>query len=212
MITFSDCMTLLLCFFVLLLTFSSFEDARRTQIKGAIKQPTEKNWSSIWSNLSLSRDSTVEHPSSVTDWTDDGAEKPDAVSDEAIENPKTHEAIINDDAFSDRKVFYIPQGQVFLGHGRIFTRRGREILKQIGSFMEMVPCMMVASQVNPTGSDPDTMQQGLDRSWAIVDHLIGARGLPSARFSVSMSAGRPPSRYYDKRVIKITLIPEDVTK
>ena len=40
LVTFSDCMTLLLCFFVLLTTFSSFDEQALRKLEGVLRTPS----------------------------------------------------------------------------------------------------------------------------------------------------------------------------
>ncbi len=72
-VTFSDCMTLLLCFFVLLLTFSSFDEASLKKLQGLFDK---MEVDSFEEERNTKKDSFIEPVKRLVDWTDQGSEKP----------------------------------------------------------------------------------------------------------------------------------------
>ncbi len=213
MTTFSDCMTLLLTFFVLLLSFSSFDVVKYSKLKGAFECPPQLTRSTVFRNPVTPEDSLVEHERRIVDRTKEGSEKPDEFSTREIENPKSHTDVMQIDAYADRRTFYLPAAEVFLGNGCILNRRGREMFDRIGRFMKMVPCNLVACHVSAGASgDAESLNKDIGRAQAIVGHIVNSTALGPGRFRVMSHAGRIPQRYRGADVVKINLVNRDVTR
>ena len=103
-VTFSDCMTLLLCFFVMLVSFSSFDEGSLRQISGAFRSHGSR-W--IFPIMSGVTDSTFEPLDSVVDRTAEGSETPTDAAAELIQFPRPPLVILDTDAYRDKKVFHI---------------------------------------------------------------------------------------------------------
>ncbi len=210
MTTFSDCMTLLLTFFVLLFTFSSFDDYAMARLKGAFDY---RSHSTVFPGRFAARDSLNEEREVVVDWTEEGSEKPDTISSEQVINPKAHEMIIGIDAYRDEKLFYLNSKQMFFGDGRVLTSQGREILDQIGLFMKMVPCKMIVTEATATGGTREKdLRRRLLRAWSVTRYLKEIQGLPARRMSISITDSKPLQRHQGQSVMKITLLNKDMTK
>ena len=87
-VTFSDCMTLLLCFFVLLLTFSSFDEVELQKLAGAFQCNTDE---SIFPNPRVSKDSVVPQRPREVDQTLKGSEMPTLSENRMTQNPAAPE-------------------------------------------------------------------------------------------------------------------------
>ncbi len=210
MLTFGDCMTLLLTFFVLLLSFSSFDEAALARLKGAFHERPKET---IHEKQEKRGDSFVPPADSVVDRTEQGAEKPDSPEVKSLEHPKASEPIPDTDAYSSEKVFYVSSTRLFWGEGYVLTPAGRELLESIASLMRLVPCKAVVAQMQRGGAAPGGRETALMRSWAIVGFLTGEQqGLPEERFSICATDRAPPARYLNESVIRITLLARDVTQ
>jgi hypothetical protein len=147
-VTFSDCMTLLLCFFVLLLTFSSFEDIELQKLAGAFE------YMSLYSIFPIQREireSMVPPIPRQVDQVAHGAETPQEVEADDIQIPRQSPEIFAVDAFKDRRVFYIRSKDFFFGAGQSLTPKARAYLKMIARFVKKVPCRVVVSESTPAG-------------------------------------------------------------
>ncbi|MHC4706090.1 MAG: flagellar motor protein MotB [Planctomycetota bacterium] len=180
MVTFSDCMTLLLTFFVLLLSFSSFDEAIFSHLKvifarslPSVKQSDAKD------QAALLRAEQIE---ATTDL-DGGSEKP-TLSNGRKDNLKEETEPID---FKSRKVFLIPSKKVFWGKGKAISSGGRSIMTNLASFLREVPARIVVSE-NGWGEEDTGEHFGLPRAWAVVQYLAIIEGLDKRRFSISASS------------------------
>ncbi|MHC4526500.1 MAG: flagellar motor protein MotB, partial [Planctomycetota bacterium] len=108
MVTFSDCMTLLLTFFVLLLSFSSFDERlfRSLKIIFAAALP------SVSSSVKVEKDAFLPTEQiEPTEELDAGSEKPTLARGKADHLQQETEPL----DFRSRKVFLIPSEKIFWG-------------------------------------------------------------------------------------------------
>ncbi len=174
MVTFSDCMTLLLTFFVLLLSFSSFDDNvfRKLKVLFAEDLPS----------LSLARlrdkdaflaQHVIKHQQEI----DQGSEKP--TLSQGKEDHLLNETEPKD--FHNRKVFLIASEKIFWGNGYVISMDGKAILRQLADFLSEVRGRMVVSEYSTRGSD----NIGMGRSLELLDYLSEHPGLDKSEFSIS---------------------------
>jgi len=206
-VTFSDCMTLLLCFFVLLLTFSSFDEVELQKLAGAF--PNAVGYDSVFPIPREIKDSSVKSPERVVDVTDKGSKTPTVSKHRPVEFPARLPTILSDDALKDRKVVYIPSEWLFFGKGSVLTKQGRDYLEGIGRLMEMVPSRVVIAEAGPGGGSSGG-EVRLDRAWAVMRYFIAHVGLPEDRFNVTASRPSMPARLAGHRVVAVTLIAGNV--
>jgi chemotaxis protein MotB len=175
MVTFSDCMTLLLTFFVLLLSFSSFDE----NVFRKLKLIFNKEWPSISSQAG--KDGFL--PAKLIESREklgEGSEKPTLL--EGWDDHLKEETEPSD--FRRRKVFLIPSNKIFWGKGRVISSEGRGILAVMGSYLKEVPNRVVISE-NGLGPDMDDIGAGLPRAWAVMEYLTTKQGLEKERLSLS---------------------------
>ena len=213
MVTFSDCMQLLLTFFVVLMTFSSFDDAKMARLSGAFNFRPNL---SIFSNEQEIDDSIVPEPPSVVDKTEKGAEKPNSLETEMIKNPKEPRPVVDTEAYRDERVFYIPSRRLFLGNGSFLTKEGQDYLERIASFLKLVPCVVIMGEVRPDDQletpHAPLPENGLARCWTILQFFTVTQGVPPERFCISATNSCPAQRFHDEAVIQICLLGRDVTQ
>ena len=179
MVTFSDCMTLLLTFFVLLLSFSSFDNKKFSKLQAIYS--TALN--SIFPLRHDSRDSLNSlEPIKHVSENDKGSEKPTL-----SENPNQgliKEEISND--LNDGIVLLLSSKKTFIGNGTILSSKGCEMLDDIASYMVEMPNRVVISERNPV-YDENTEYLHLQRAWAIMDYLVSKKHIDKNRLSISIS-------------------------
>jgi len=176
MVTFSDCMTLLLTFFVLLLSFSSFDEQTLRKLSKSVLE----HMSSV--NAQIHRTGDAFLPTNEiqsTEEVDKGSEKP-TLAEGQKENRKQETESVD---FRRRKVFLVPSKKIFLGRGTAMSRKGRKVLGTVAEFLEKVPGRVVVSENGPD-SDRDAENSGLQRAWEVVDYLT-AQGVERGRFSIT---------------------------
>ena len=207
MVTFSDCMTLLLTFFVLLLCFSSFDEQSRGHLDGIFDEILGET---ISDNPSK-RASLLKPRNQLVDRTRLGAEKPDMDFPEGDKNPTNYDTIIDVDLYADWKEFYIPADRMFVGNSGVPTQRGQGMLDQISGFMRQVPGrVIVAHRLGGSGSEvrSDRVQA---RALSIVRYLTAVGKVPPERIGLATGDVSVPSRYKRQNIVKIVLMNSTIT-
>lgn len=210
-ITFSDCMTLLLCFFVMLVTFSSFDEVSNSKIAGAFGC---SDFDSISQHKRTIMDSIIPPRDRQIDHTLAGSEKPTNDPPKSIQNPREPLDITSTDAYRGKKVFHIASSRLFWGDGCSFVQAGRDYLHMIATFMSMAPCHVVVGEI-PGSEERDlnpqaALRRGLDRSWSVMRYLTVEEELPSDRFQISATCGTAPVGFGGQPVMEIVLRARDV--
>jgi chemotaxis protein MotB len=208
MVTFSDCMTLLLTFFVLLLSFSSFDDRVFWKLKAiftgslsGLGKPDETGKDALLPAMQ------IEHTADL----DTGSEKPTLVK--GVEDRLKQETEPVD--FRRWKVFLISSKRVFWGKGAVISSEGRNIMTTMASFLKEVPGRVVISESGPThpldeDTSGDSKYFGLPRAWAVVEYLTIKQNLNKKWFSISATSTVPQessgSDGPDDRTVEIVLL------
>lgn len=203
MLTFSDCMTLLLTFFVLLVTFSSFDVRifRKLQaifgnsLPGVTTSSPHDDLDAFQPKL------VIEYPEELKQGSEfptlDLTRKPGAIK----ETP--------DKDFRSRKIFVIASDKVFWGNGTAISRQGRSLLNTMAGFLQRVPGRVVVSECGPVDDKPPQHFR-LPRAWAVVDYLTTNRPLDKKAFSISATAmlqrDKPPS----EPMLEITILERSI--
>ena len=203
-VTFSDCMTLLLCFFVLLLTFSSFDEVALQRFDGVFDyDPGESSFEARRKVL----DTNTEQPELI-DQAKDGSETPTDPDQEANADPPDTAWIPDSSAYSDRRVVYIPSRHLFAASAAALTGRGRQCLAMIARHMRQIPSRVIVSE-SSTGHR-GSLGLGLERSWTIMQYFIGRHGLPRSRFNISATRLMSATTAQGEDIVEIVLLARDV--
>jgi len=176
MVTFSDCMTLLLTFFVLLLSFSSFDDKTLSRLRKTFTKELSSLSLAKKNESALAEANILQH----TDDIDKGSEK-QTLARGAEGNLKEETQPKN---FHDRKVFLVPSEVVFWGNGTIISFQGRKTLSDMALFLKEVPSKVVVSE-NGQGDEKDSEHLGLERAWAVINYFTSEHNLDKAQFSIA---------------------------
>jgi chemotaxis protein MotB len=180
MVTFSDCMTLLLTFFVLLLSFSSFDDRIFRQLRAIFADALPAAAPEAKSD----RDAFLPTKQvQVTAELDEGSEKPTL---EKGFQDRTKEDTAPED-FQSRKVFLIESKRIFWGKGAAVSSEGRNIMSIMASFLKELPNRIVISENGP-GDEEDGEQLGLPRAWAVLNYFATEQNIDRKRFSISAAS------------------------
>jgi len=196
-VTFSDCMTLLLCFFVMLLSFSSFDEVTFENLSGMFK--AEQNTSISTTDLRKLM-SVVEPIPRPNDVTDKGSEKATDEDPRRVKNPKIFDVLPGDDAYKDRRTFYIPRNSLFYANGVAMRGSGKSRLRKIATFLKALPCRVVVAE-----SGGDSSGVGLQRAWAVC-RTLRESGLRYDLFSVSARSSRDAQWFDNEPYLEITLL------
>jgi chemotaxis protein MotB len=178
MVTFSDCMTLLLTFFVLLLSFSSFDN----RVFKSLKVVYARAHNSITPTPRRSERDALLYlpPVKHVAEPDKGSEKPTLAQ-------QLKEGLMKETELMDARrgmTFQIPSKQVFWGKGILLSPEGHQIMDILASFLDSVPNRVVISENGSTDSQ-SSMDLGLARAWAIMEYLTAKKDFKRERLSIS---------------------------
>jgi chemotaxis protein MotB len=197
MVTFCDCMTLLLTFFVLLLSFATFDKETLPQLGQSFAQAlpsiglsAKDRRESAWKKLNS------DEPVKQTE----GSETPSAAKQKTSNFMREKKAL----DFRNLKVFSISSESFFYAKGTAISTQGREVLDALAVFLENQAGRVVISENGPE----DTSELGLRRAKAVMDYLVNQKGLNKNRFSLtSRSTVREKN---PQRQLEITLLDRSV--
>lgn len=201
MVTFSDCMTLLLTFFVLLLSFSSFDDKVFRKMETALAQALP----SVGVPIARDREAFLRLEQIVyKKELDDGSEK-STLNGNIEANPKEETQLLD---FQNRKVFLISSNKIFWGKGTFISLNGREILSAMALFLKTIPNRIIISEnAGESSTDPDEI--GLQRAWTVLEFLTTKQDLDKSRFSISAASTMPKQNFQnpnDIRILEIVIL------
>jgi chemotaxis protein MotB len=192
MVTFSDCMTLLLTFFVLLLSFSSFDkevfDEFKTVLAGGLP------FVNMASRYSKDTSSLTEQIRS-RQQRDKGSDSPTLEQGRQAGLKKETQSL----DFHDQKVFLTSSEKIFWGKGTAISPEGRRILATLALFFKEVPGRLVISEGGPRGDNNDG-ELGLSRAWAVMELLVAEQRLDRSRFSISAAITGLPISFRNSRL------------
>ena len=186
MVTFSDCMTLLLTFFVLLLSFSSFDE----KIFRKLKASFSKALPNVSQSDKTNRDAVL--PTEQIEATPElveGSEKPTFVKGLADNLKEDTPA-----DFRRLKVFSISSKRIFWGKGALISAEGRRAMTKMALFLKEVPSRVVVSENGPASEEgavlgtPYGEQLGLPRAWAVMEYFTTEHNLSKSWFSISAAS------------------------
>ena len=176
MVTYSDCVTLLMTFFVLLFSFASINKEVFEELAMAFGEALSSN-----ATNQMDRSAFLETEQIVlTEHLVEGSEK--VTLEKGLEDNLKKETDRGD--FRRQKVFLTSSKKIFFGRGMVISSRGRKVLSVIASFLKEVPDRIVISE-NQRGGVDDGDYLGLERAWATIKYLTGKQGLDKGRFSIS---------------------------
>jgi len=177
MVTFSDCMTLLLTFFVLLLSFSSFDEKVFLRLQAIYSS----NFSAIIPVSRSDRDALWNIPPvRYVAEPEKGSEKETGIPGDA-DGLMRHTGIVD---LHMGLTFVIPSKRVFWGKGTAISAEGRNIMDKIRLFLRETSSRVVISEIGP--SDNMSYENlGLPRAWAVMEYITKERNLERDRFSIS---------------------------
>jgi chemotaxis protein MotB len=179
MVTFSDCMTLLLTFFVLLLSFSSFDDK--------IYRKFEKDFGNSFPYLNAAnrKDKDAFKDTERIIYSEEpfkGSERP--TLEQGPKNSLLSETFVSR---LQRKVYLGFSSRFFWGQGDTLSTGGRRTLADLASLLTYVPNSRVVISESPDLLDSTGDELGVSRSWAVMNYLSSC-GVKKDRISISASS------------------------
>jgi len=208
MVTFSDCMNLLLTFFVLLVTFSSFDTNVLTNL-GSVFRRILPGFSFMPSKREFDNSAFLPTTQLISvEAHEKGSEKP--TLERGYEDNLEKETEPAD--FRSRKVFLIDSEDIFWGKGTSISSNGKKTLRTMALFLKKVPSRVVISEHVLNRRNGDML--GLQRAWAVIEHLTTKQGLDKKQFSISavttLSDEFQNSKLKSERTLEIVLLERSI--
>lgn len=218
MVTFSDCMNLLLTFFVLLVTFSEFGEEQQDRImnmgsamRSVFGTPMETAGSRNESSMVPS------HQMISKGQPQYGSETPTDTTSAAARNGALKEDLQAAD-YHSQKVFLIPSRKVFLGRGKALSPEGRYVLGVMAAFLKETSGTAVVCENGPQ-EQAGAASLGLPRASAVIEYLV-AQNLDRQRFGVAAESlappeeanGSAPTYHRQERMLEIVLLEGSVQR
>jgi hypothetical protein len=195
MISFADMASLLMAFFVMLTTFSSFGPKESIKLRQIINATLAPDLYGGW--LREQPLGKVGHQMVASGQGGKGSEKP------TLEEPSNIGSLAetkNKD-FRSQRVFMIESEKVFWSRGTTISAEGREFLDPLALLLSKIPGRIAVSEVGP-GNSPD---MGINRAAAVIEYLCD-KGVSKNRCSVGTRATIPETNYKAVRILEITLL------
>jgi flagellar motor protein MotB len=208
-VSFSDMITLLLSFFVMMTTFSSFSKEKLEQFAGEWDFVSN---SSLFPGRNLNQDSLAPQQKHM-DWTAQGSEKPPTdFAPESTQHPKSSPWMADQDkAYANQRVFYVASSRLFWGEGTSMVTAGRQHLDLIARYLKLVPCQVVIGESNPADG-PDRSGRAFERAWTIVEYFVDKYGMSRDRFSIKQADSSLSQEISGKPVVEVTLLGKNVIR
>ncbi len=198
MVTFSDCMTLLLTFFVLLLSFCGFGD----EVFSGLSASFAKALPSVWPANTIQQESMWKNEQiGSMDKVDKGTETRTDATKESTNFMREKKPL----DFRNLKVFSVHSDSFFWGNGTAISGAGRKVLDAFAVFLRSVPSRVVISENGPGGNK----QVGLARAWSVLEYMTKKKGIKKELFSITTSNMMRQSNRTE-RMLDITLLDRSV--
>lgn len=195
MISFADMASLLMAFFVMLTTFSSFGPKEAIKLRQVIDSTLASNLYGGWHKAQQL--GQMGHQMVASGQGEKGSEKPTL---EEITGPGGLIETQTKD-FRSQKVFIIESEKAFWGSGIAFSAEGREFLDSLALLLTKVTGRIAVSEVGPE-NNADT---GINRAIAVIEYIC-SKGVQKNRCSVGTRATIPETNYKTARILEVTLI------
>jgi hypothetical protein len=185
LITYRDCMTLMLVFFLLFMSFTPFNDSDKLQKLQSVfnKQffPLSQSASEASSGNLAGRIQT----SDITAGSQSG----------------------NSSGFRDKKVFLVDSAEIFWGDGVMISDNGKKIITIMADFLKQMPNDIIICE-RPAAVSDKNFHSGTERAWSIIECLCRDKGMNYDRFKISVAGttALPSSYKQGDRIVEIVLL------
>ena len=201
MVTFSDCMTLLLTFFVLLLSFATFDDGDFEKLTNAMGPGMKTVKMAAGTPKEGMED--INQVAPIQQISKGSRVKSDA--EKSRGNMQRERRLTQ---FKHQKVFAISSDKMFIARGSIISKSGVELLETMAHFLREMPSRIVISECKSSQSQ-DVDELGIVRCLVIMNKLISF-GVSKDSFSISGSTMLSKSYQDDTRKLVLTLLERDI--
>lgn len=202
-VSFSDMITLLLSFFVMLTTFSSYDNEARQRFAGACHYVVSN---SVFPAKDIPRQSFAQFVNPVVNYTETGSEKPNELSDQNVTNPLRGDVTPDDRAFFQQKVLTLPARSLFGRDGQ-FSEEGQRLLSCMAQYLRKNPSsVLIACPPNgEAGQAVISPSYRIERAYTVLQHLVTQEKIPASQLAVYQPAAAQSNPHAGQAVIEITL-------
>jgi flagellar motor protein MotB len=200
-ISFADMMSLLMAFFVMLSTFSSFGPAEAEKLQRAMTVALSPNLLGGWNPFSPRP--AIGPQAVAAGQQEKGSDKP--TLDETQGNGLLAETRAEE--FMTHKVFLVESRNVFWGAGVTLSRDGRDFLDTLAAYAAKMPGRIVIAESGP-GDDPEI---GFNRALRALTYLT-SRGVAKSRCCIGARGTLPDRDSRSQRTLEIAILDESVYK
>ena len=201
MVTFSDCMTLLLTFFVLLLSFSSFDTTALDNVQKAFgigKPNSAAQWGKRKGTLAKS------NAMMLVEEIPEGSRVP-TPSDKALGKLSKMRRLTD---YQVQKVFRISSKEIFVGNASAINPNNKVVLEHMTAFLKAKPSRVVICEFDPLKPDKSD-RKGIQRAWTLMKFFIDSN-VEAERFSITGSSMLTRNDNIKERQVVITLLEEGI--
>ena len=198
MVTFSDMASLLMAFFVMLTTFSSFGPEESEVIRGIRDVALQPNYGIF----EKPRKTSVASKSPAKSQADKGSEKPTLE-----ENSGGGFSQKNLDDFRSKKVFLMESKTAFVANSGTLSPQGREFLSTLALFVKSMPNRIIISESGPDNNNAF----GIARSMVALRYLV-EQGISADYCNIGAIGISPSENFQSERMLEIFLLEEDIAK
>lgn len=197
MMTFCDCMTLLLTFFVLLISFATFEKETLPQLGQSFARALPA--------IGLMSKEKMESLHNKHQ-TNDESHQPEGTETRTLSQAQSSNYMREKKPldFRNLKVFTIPSEKFFWGRGAAVSEEGRRILDTLAVFLKAQADRVVISENGPDGNRP----LGMARAMAVMNYLVDRQQVDPARLNISVSTTQRQAP--NVRQLEITLLDRSI--
>lgn len=199
MVTFSDCMTLLLTFFVLMLSYANFDESKFKDLADSVgrKEIFQKFNDTLETDAVVSSEMVQQ-----TQPTKDDSETPKHTIKKAS-NFQDEKKTVD---FKNVKVITVDSQNVFYASGHIIRNDNdtKTNLKHLATLLLNKPSRIVISEF---GQKDENSDLGMERAYAIYDYLIK---LGVNKNTINISAQCLGGNHESKRTLEITLLERSI--
>jgi len=209
MISFTDTVTNLLTFFILLITFSSFgDDSDISQAGGGFGPP--RAGPSLENAGNPTRDGMLPPMRQAGRRPLEGSEKPNSAEDvEKAGRPRATIGILDTEVHRDRKVIHIPSKYIFYGFGSFVTESGQARLGRIAELLKLHPCQVIIGESGDIHQNNRIFNRptgNLERAWSALRYFVDQAGLPEDRFRIEATTSVSKEAYNEEPVLELVLL------
>lgn len=210
MISFTDAMTNLLTFFILLVTFAAFGDRDKESGHAVGIGPRSAGATVYPPGGPALTAALAPHPlRALGPQTLEGSEKPNPSAEfQKVLRPRAPIGILDTEVYRDRKLIYLPSKYLFYGWGKFITEAGQVRLAQIAPLLRATACQVSVgetSYLHPNHPMFARQNIGPERAWAVVQYFTEKEGIPLDRFRLSAAPVAPRENLNEEPIVEIAL-------